>query len=73
MPTSNQLRRLEGIGYSIHEYAGFFGHSGAVSYGSGYLDRVPPLRLCHEWLARQLVRRPLSWLTTFAFVILGKA
>jgi uncharacterized UPF0146 family protein len=72
-PSSQQLRRLEGIGYSIHEYAGFFGHSGAVAYGSGYLDRVPPLRVCHEWLARQLVRRPMSWLTTFAFVILGKA
>ncbi len=71
-PSSRQIRRLEAVGYGIEEYAAFFGHSGQVAYGAGFLDRVAPLRVPHEWFARRLVRRPSALLTTFAYVVLAK-
>ncbi len=71
-PTAGQLARLQRIGYTIEEYAAFFGHSGDVAFGAGYLDRIAPLRRWHEWLARCLVEHPAAWLTTFAFVQLAK-
>jgi uncharacterized UPF0146 family protein len=71
-PLRGQIRRLEGVGYRLDEYAAFFGHSGSVAYGAGYLDRFPPLRIVHEWCARRLVQHPVACLSTFAFVVLGK-
>ncbi len=71
-PTAGQMRRLQRIGYSIEHYAAFFGHSGQVAYGAGYLDRIALLARLHEWFSRRLVTRPVAWLTTFAYVLLGK-
>ena len=44
-PSPAQLRRIKQLGYEVEEYAGFFGHSGSVAFGAGYLDRLPPLTL----------------------------
>ena len=71
-PLQSQRKRFEKLGYAIDEYASFFGHSGDVAFGSGYLNRVPPLRMIHEWLARRSVRHPNPWLTTLAYVLLSK-
>jgi hypothetical protein len=71
-PSAGQIRRLQRLGYTIDEYAAFFGHSGQVAFGAGYLDRIGPLRKLHEWFSRRLARRPVWWLTTFAFVVLAK-
>jgi SAM-dependent methyltransferase len=53
-------------------YTGYFGHSGRVTDGPGYLDRVPVLCSAHEWLSRFLVRRPVPLLTSYACVLLEK-
>lgn len=71
-PLQSQQKRFEELGYSIDEYASFFGHSGEVAFGSGYLNRIPPLRAMHEWLARRSVRHPSPWLTTLAYVVLSR-
>ncbi|MCA9194752.1 MAG: class I SAM-dependent methyltransferase [Planctomycetales bacterium] len=71
-PTKRQIERLEHIGYTVEEYASFFGHSGKYAFGAAYLDRVPALRWLHERVTEALVRHPNPYLTTYAYVVLGK-
>lgn len=71
-PLNKQVERLESVGYRVEQYVSFFGHSGAVVNGSGYFDRIPLLRSFHEWFAKQLLRHPVPWLSTFAFVVLKR-
>jgi SAM-dependent methyltransferase len=63
-PNRRAIERFRNLGYEVVEYAGFFGH--------GYYDRVPMLRQWHGWLRGALLRRPVSMLTSFAWVILRK-
>jgi hypothetical protein len=63
-PTARQIRLFTRLGYSVEEYAGFFGH--------GYYGKVKPLQELENRLARLLVRRPVPLLTSFAYVVLRK-
>lgn len=71
-PHSDQLRRFEQIGFEVEEYSAFFGHSGRVAFGAGYLDRLPMLCRMHEQVCDFLRNHPNPWLTTVAFVVLRK-
>lgn len=71
-PSKRQLKRFTDLGYSIEEYAAFFGHSGKVAYGAGYLDRIPPLCWLHEKISKWLSKWPNPLLTAYAFVHLSR-
>lgn len=64
-PTAAQISRLEGLGYEVVRYTGFFGHS-------GYYKKSPLLERLHLGLASWLVEHPLPYLTSFAWVVLRK-
>lgn len=63
-PSRRQIRRLQGVGFFIERYIGFFGH--------GYYDRIRPLRRIHDAATNALVRHPLSSRTSFALVVLSR-
>jgi SAM-dependent methyltransferase len=67
-PSRRQVHRFRKLGYQIEEYAAYFGHSGNVAFGAGYLDRVPPLCWIHEQVSRCLMTCPSPMLTTYAYV-----
>lgn len=71
-PCRRQIRRFQRVGFEVEEYWGFFGHSGDCTSGPGYYNRFPPLRRLHERLCRALARRPIPWLTSYAYVLLRK-
>lgn len=64
-PMNSQFRRLETIGYIVEEYRGFFGHA-------GYFDRMPMLKALDQVLTAALVRHPVPWVTSYAFIALRK-
>lgn len=64
-PLRKQIALFESLGYQVEKYTGFFGHS-------AYYDRMPPIRSLHERFARTLLRHPIPWLTSFAYVLLRK-
>lgn len=64
-PTRRQLARLQGLGYAVEEYIGFFGHR-------VYYRRLPPVRRVHCWIADWLVSHPIPALTSSSYVVLGK-
>jgi uncharacterized UPF0146 family protein len=64
-PSTNQVEKFQSLGYRVDEYIGFFG------YGS-YYERIKPFRKVHERISSALVKRPLPWLTSFAYVVLSK-
>ena len=63
-PTRSQLRRLEGTGFEIERYVGYYGHP--------YYRRIPPLDAAERWRASLLARHPLPLLTNYASVTLRK-
>jgi SAM-dependent methyltransferase len=63
-PTSTQLARLEGLGYELVSYRGFFGYD--------YYRRIPVLRWISNRTAAYLCRHPRASMTSFAFVLLRK-
>jgi SAM-dependent methyltransferase len=63
-PTKAQIRRFENLGYLVEEYDGYFGH--------GYYDRVPFVRSLHRLLVAALVRFPVPWFTSVAYLILRR-
>lgn len=63
-PTMRQIRRLEKLNYTIIEYRGFFGH--------GYYKKIPIIKKAHTMLTNFLVRHPLPYLTSYAYLILKK-
>lgn len=67
-PSARQLGRFRKLGFHIEEYAAFFGHSGRIAFGAGYLDRVPPLCWIHELFSRCLLAFPSPLLTAYAYV-----
>lgn len=64
-PMPSQIRRFESLGYRLEEYIGFFGHD-------GYYLRLPMLAKVHRAFSNWLVRHPVPWLTSFAYVVLIK-
>ena len=64
-PTPGQIRRFERLGYVVHEYIGFYGHD-------PYYSKVRILAKAHRALSNWLVRHPMPWLTSFAYVTLLK-
>lgn len=63
-PTRRQIQRLEGIGFEVLEYVGYFGH--------GYLDRFGFLDRAEQALSRTLARHPVPALTSYATVVLRR-
>lgn len=63
-PTRRQRARLEGLGFEVEEYVGFFGHD--------YFYDLPALHRTQMAVARALVRRPVPALTSVAYVVLRK-
>lgn len=64
-PTRRQIARLQGLGYAVEEYIGFFGHK-------VYYRRIPGLCQAHRWLSQWLVRHPVPALTSSSYVVLSK-
>jgi SAM-dependent methyltransferase len=63
-PTTRQLRRLEGLGFTIERYLGFFGHNLYVS--------VHAAAVAQDVWTKLLVRHPQPALTSFALVVLRR-
>ena len=63
-PTGAQIQRLTGLGWEIVDYVGLFGH--------GYYANIPVLRGAQRAFANMLVRHPLPWLTSYAYVVLRR-
>ncbi len=63
-PSSKQIKKFENLGYEIEEYVGFFGH--------GYYEKIKPLHGGQAWLSSALVKYPLPFLTSFAYVVMVK-
>ena len=64
-PTDRHIRRIEGLGYHVDEYIGFFGHD-------VYYTHVPVVRGWHRLWSNWLVAHPLPWLTSFAYLTLSR-
>ena len=60
-PVSSQIARLEGLGYEIESYVGFFGHR-------TYYRKLLPIQKLHDYLVRLLIAHPMPWVTSFAFL-----
>lgn len=65
-PTKAQIVRLEGLGYRVEAYEGFFGHE-------RYYQRLPLIRKLHRMGSRYLSHHPIPDLTSFAMVLLRKS
>jgi SAM-dependent methyltransferase len=63
-PTARQLARLEGVGFGVLRYTGYFGH--------GYYQRVAPLQALEERWSAFLTAHPIAALTSYACVELQK-
>jgi len=64
-PTRAQLRAFEQVGFRVVSYVGFFGHA-------QYWHRLPPIAKASAAIARWLLRHPIPWLTSFAWVTLER-
>ena len=64
-PTHRQFARLQGLGYVVEEYVGFFGHG-------TYYRRIPGMREMHRWFSGWLINHPLPALTSASYVVLSK-
>jgi len=64
-PVPSQIKRFEALGYRVSEYIGFFGHD-------GYYTKLPAVLKIHQMFSGWLVRHPVPFLCSFAFVLLQK-
>lgn len=64
-PSEAMLRKLEGVGYEIVEFRGYFGYA-------GYYRRLPGLRTLHAKFTQCLLRHPTPHLTSYAYAILRR-
>jgi len=64
-PTNRQQQKLQSFGYKIIEYKGFFGHA-------YYYQKWKVICSIHKRFANFLVRHPISYLTSYAYVVLQK-
>lgn len=63
-PTQRQIKRIEGIGFSVESYIGFFGHN--------FYARVKPLGAAHTKVTDALIDHPLPSMTSFALAVLRR-
>ncbi|MCW8803386.1 MAG: hypothetical protein OQK57_03225, partial [Ignavibacteriaceae bacterium] len=63
-PSKNMIKRLEGIGFEIVEYVGYFGHN--------YYNKIALLRFLENIKSRLLLNKPVPNLTSYAHLILRK-
>lgn len=63
-PSSSQIKKFESLGYKIEEYVGFFGHE--------YYKKIKPLHEAHVHISSALIRHPLPWLASFAYVVMTR-
>lgn len=63
-PVNWQTRRFQRLGYEVETYKGFFGH--------GYYNKLPGLRQIHERITTMLLRHPIPYFTTVAYLVLRK-
>lgn len=59
-PSIKQCRRLQRLGYEVIEYRGLFGHP--------YFEAVPWLDRLQRRFSNALLRHPLPWLTSYAYL-----
>jgi len=64
-PMKRQIRRFESLGFTIKSYRGFFGHA-------EYYQKFPAMQRINHEVSRWLLRHPIPWLTTKAFLLLEK-
>lgn len=64
-PSPKAAARLEGAGFEVLEYTGYFGHA--------YFERLPALQHAADRAWAALVRRPVPALTAYAWVLLRRA
>ncbi len=64
-PTKGQIKKITSYGYDVVEYTGFFGHG-------YYYEKIRPLKWLHEKLAFFLTKHPISYLTSYAYMVLQK-
>lgn len=64
-PTRAQVGRFQSVGYEVEHYVGFFGTR-------GYFESLPPLVAIDDAVTRLMVRYPLSYLTSYAYVVLKR-
>ncbi len=64
-PINSQMKFFNKLGYKVDAYYGFFGHG-------SYYQKLKPLFVMHECIARWLVKNPNPWVTSFAYVVLKK-
>jgi SAM-dependent methyltransferase len=63
-PTRRQIAKFADIGYDVEEYVGFFGHN--------YYAKARPIQHFENVIARTLVKHPVPFVTSFAYVVLRK-
>jgi uncharacterized UPF0146 family protein len=64
-PLTSQIDKFESLGYRVDEYIGFFGHA-------DYYRKLKFFRGVHDRISAALVKYPLPWLTSLAYVVLSK-
>jgi SAM-dependent methyltransferase len=64
-PTRSMVSRLEGLGFDVLEYTGYFGHT-------YYKRRIPVLHYLEEKKSAWLAKHPNPLLTSYARVVLRK-
>ncbi len=64
-PVRSQIKQFERLGYKVDKYIGFFGHG-------EYYRKFPFLKKSHNYLCKKLIKYPVPWLTSFAYVVLKK-
>ncbi|HEY7675673.1 MAG TPA: methyltransferase domain-containing protein [Candidatus Methylomirabilis sp.] len=63
-PLAGQIARFGCLGYRVEEYVGCFGH--------GYYGKLKRLQRGQERLSGLLLRHPVPWFTSYAYVVLAR-
>ena len=63
-PSKKMIERFRKIGFEIIEYNGYFGHN--------YYGKISPLHKLEQLKANWLVKHPISFLTSYACIVLKK-
>lgn len=63
-PSTSKVRRYRELGFHVTQYVGLFGH--------GYYKKVPLLNSLNQAASRFLVKHPVPWLTSYAYLVLRK-
>lgn len=64
-PTRKQIKKFQEMGYRVEKYLGFYGHD-------FYYQKMGPIKKIHELISNYLTNHPVSYLTSFAYVLLRK-